>query len=328
MKTDEFAFFNQQLAAMLRDGIPLEGALQRLCVDMSDAPMRVELQALADDLSKGAPLKEAIHKRNLPELYQCLIEVGAQSNDLPGVLTLIADHYQRRYTIWTRLKGLLVYPLIVLVASFVLSALLAWMLDSLVWPSLSFTSPGMPRPTFQAALWLSPAILGLLLITAIVMLTVPSARQALRWRVPSFRESSLAQIASSIALLLRNGVPLNNSLALVERMENGTLAGEEISIWRQRLAAGHGKFVEMAQAGRAFPPLFIWLVAHGREDMAAGFQRAADIYQSRASHRAELLLYSALPCSVLALGILIVMQIQPVMATLVQFMNMLGSSEM
>jgi type II secretory ATPase GspE/PulE/Tfp pilus assembly ATPase PilB-like protein len=27
MKTDEFAFFNQQLAAMLRDGIPLEGAL-------------------------------------------------------------------------------------------------------------------------------------------------------------------------------------------------------------------------------------------------------------------------------------------------------------
>ena len=31
MKLDEFAFFNQQLAAMLRDGIPLEGALQRLC---------------------------------------------------------------------------------------------------------------------------------------------------------------------------------------------------------------------------------------------------------------------------------------------------------
>ena len=26
MKYDEFAFFNQQLAMMLRDGIPLEGA--------------------------------------------------------------------------------------------------------------------------------------------------------------------------------------------------------------------------------------------------------------------------------------------------------------
>ncbi len=328
MKTDEFAFFNQQLAAMLRDGIPLEGALQRLCADMSDAALRIELQALADDLARGVPLRDAIQKRKLPELYQCLIQVGAQSNDLPGVLTLIADHYQRRYTIWTRLKGLLVYPMIVLLACFVLSGLLAILLDRVVWPSLALAASGMGRPTFQIALWLSPVILGVLLMAAIVTLTVPSIRQALRWRVPSFRESSLAQIASSVALLLRNGVPLDHALALVERMESGNRAGAEISVWRQRLAAGHGKFAEMAATGRAFPPLFIWLVAHGREDMAAGFQRAAEIYQARATNRAELLLYSALPCSVLALGVLIVMQIQPVLAALVQFMNMLGSSEM
>ena len=31
MNLDEFAFVNQQLAAMLRDGIPLEGALRQLC---------------------------------------------------------------------------------------------------------------------------------------------------------------------------------------------------------------------------------------------------------------------------------------------------------
>lgn len=325
MKTDEFAFFNQQLAAMLRDGIPLEGALQRLCADMNDAPMRAELQLLADDLAKGSPLREAIRKRKLPELYQCLMEVGAQSNDLPGVLTLIADYYQRRYTIWTRLKGLLVYPLIVLTAAFILSTLLAYLLDRLVWPSLFLVSAAMPRAAFHAALWLSPAVLALLLMTALFIWLLPSVRQALRWRVPSFRESSLAQIASSLALLMRNGVPLDHALALVQRMENGSCAGEEISLWRQRLAAGHGKFVEMAQPGRAFPPLFIWLVAHGREDLAAGFQRAAEIYQSRATHRAEMLLYSALPCSVLGLGILIVLQIQPVLSSLTQMMNMLGS---
>jgi len=325
MKTDEFAFFNHQLAAMLRDGIPLEGALQRLCAEMSAGALRTELQALSDDLSRGTPLRDAIQKRKLPELYQCLIQVGSQSNDLPGVLTLIADHYQRRYTIWTRLKGLMVYPMIVLVASFALSALLAYLLDRLVWPSLSVIS--VPGSSFHAALWLSPAILGLLLISAIVVLTTRSVRQALRWRVPSFRESSLAQVASSAALLLRNGVPLDNALALVERMENGSHAGREISIWRKRLAAGHGKFLEMAQPGRAFPPLFIWLVAHGRENLAAGFQRAAEIYQSRATHRAELLLYSALPCSVLGLGVLIVMQVQPVLFSLTQMMNMLGSFE-
>ena len=45
MKYDEFAFFNQQLAAMLRDGIPLEGSLKRLCQEMHAGKLRDELQA-------------------------------------------------------------------------------------------------------------------------------------------------------------------------------------------------------------------------------------------------------------------------------------------
>jgi type II secretory pathway component PulF len=323
MKTDEFAFFNHQLAAMLRDGIPLEGALQRLCAEMQDAPLRSELQALAADLAQGARLPEAVRRRQLPELYRCLVAVGAQSNDLPGILTLLADHYQRRYDIWTRLKGLMTYPLIVLTASLLLSVLLACVLEQLVWPSLSMISQ-RGFESMHAALWIPPVILAFLHAAAIVALTVPAARRMLRWRVPSFRESSLAQIASALALLLRGGVPLDHALALVERMESGSRAGEEISNWRRRLAAGHARFLDLAQPGRAFPPLFIWLVAHGREDLGAGFQHAADIYQSRANHRAELLLYSALPCSILGLGMLIIMQIQPIFFELSQIMNTLG----
>lgn len=326
MKTDEFAFFNQQLAAMLRDGIPLEGALQRLGAEMREGPLRTTVQSLVDDLSRGTPLKEAIRKCDLPELYRYLVEVGAQSNDLPGVLTLIADHYHRRYTIWTRLKGLMTYPLIVLVASFCLSLLLAQVLDRTVWPSLAVISYDIPPSTYRTALWIPPILLGAGLALAVLVLSSPAGRRALRWRVPSFRESSLAQIGSTLSLLLRNGVPLDAALALAERMESGSCAADEIAVWRQRLAAGHAKFAEMAPAGRAFPPLFIWLVAHGREDLSGGFQRAADLYQSRANHRADLLLYSALPCSVLALGIMIVLQVQPVLRSLVQLMNTLGGS--
>ena len=41
MKWDEFAFVNQQLAAMLKDGIPLEGALKQLCATMARGGLRV-----------------------------------------------------------------------------------------------------------------------------------------------------------------------------------------------------------------------------------------------------------------------------------------------
>jgi len=324
MKYDEFAYFNQQLAGMLRDGIPLEGALEKLCAEMQNDTLRNELQLLATDLSRGLPLAEAVQRRSLPELYRCLLAVGAQSNDLPSVLTLVADHYQRRYTIWTKLKGMLTYPLIVLTASMLLSVMLAYVLEKLVWPSMAIFNTQMP-PGVQVALWFPPVVLGVLLVATALLLTIPKARQFLRWHVPAFRESSLAQIAAALALLVRQGVTLDQALALVERMESNSAAGEEISRWRQRLAAGHAKFSELAQPGHTFPPLFIWLVSHGREDLGAGFQNAADIYHSRATHRADILLYSALPCSVLALGLLIVMQVQPVFHSLTQVMNMLGS---
>ena len=86
MKTDEFAFFNQQLAAMLRDGIPLEGALRRLSQEMRAGALRNELQALEADLARGTPMADALAPRQLPELYKRMILVGVKSGDLPGAL--------------------------------------------------------------------------------------------------------------------------------------------------------------------------------------------------------------------------------------------------
>jgi general secretion pathway protein F len=326
MNYDEFAFFNQQLAAMLRDGIPLEGALRRLCADMRGGALKTELQSLETNLSKGVPLRDAVRTGHLPELYQDLLEVGAQSNDLPGVLTMLADHYQRRHNMWTRLKGLMVYPTMVLIAAFLLSCFLGYVLNTLVWPNLealTYYDHGHAS-VLKFALWVSPAVLGLMVVAVLIVFLSPMARRALRWRMPAFKESCLAQVASAMSLMIRAGVPLDRALALVERLEQGTRAEAELAVWRQRLAAGQGKFLEMAPPGPAFPPLFVWLVARGGDDLGAGFQKAAEIFQARAAHRAELLLYSALPCSILALGVMIIIQVQPVFAVLIRFLNMIG----
>src|ERR1043166_9018943 len=129
MNNDEFAFFNQQLAAMLRDGIPLEGALSQLCAGMRVGPLRAELQQLENDLARGTPLKEALTKRALPQFYSRMVEIGVRSNDLPGVLTLLADHYHRANALWTRLKGLMVYPALVIIVALGLTLLVSLMLS-------------------------------------------------------------------------------------------------------------------------------------------------------------------------------------------------------
>jgi type IV pilus assembly protein PilC len=137
MKYDEFAFFNQQLAAMLRDGIPLEGALHRLCEEMRRGKLRDELQALEVDLARGTPIADALKTRQLPELYKRMVLVGVKSGDLPGALTMLADYFHRQNNLWTRMKGLMVYPLVVLLVAFLLSCFLSYILSHFVWNNLS-----------------------------------------------------------------------------------------------------------------------------------------------------------------------------------------------
>ena len=342
MKYDEFAFFNQQLAAMLRDGIPLEGALKRLCEEMQKGKLRDELQALEADLARGTPMADALGPRQLPELYKRMILVGVKSGDLPGALTMLADYFQRQSNIWMRLKSLMVYPVIVLIIAFTLSCFISYLLSHFIWGSFreisnfksdwgddwgNPTEPGVPA--IASSLWMSPVCIGVVLAVVLISVAASPARRKLRWKLPAFKDASLAQVASAMSLMLKNGVPLGDALAFAEQLEAETPAEKEIVQWRQRLAAGHGKFSEMAVSNFAlptgvFPPLFVWTVAQSGEDLKAGFERVAEIYQARADYRVEMLLYSALPCAILALGVMIIVQVQPVLAAILSFINALG----
>jgi type II secretory pathway component PulF len=325
MKLDEFAFFNQQLATMLRDGIPLEGALRRLCSEMRRSTLRDELRALEADLARGTPMAEALGSRQLPELYKRMILVGVKANDLPGALTMLADYFQRQNNLWTRMKGLMVYPVIVLFAAFLLSLFLSFILKEFIWTNLTALAGTASLPPLVQVLWVTPAVLGLLLVAVLVIALVGRLRRALRWRLPAFREASIARVASALSLMLRNGVPLDDSLAFVQQLEKGTVAEGEINRWRTKLAAGRGKFSEMTEGGKHFPALFTWTVAQSGENIAGGFERAAELYQARAKYRSELLLYSLLPCSILLLASMLVAQMQPVIVAMTSLLRALSA---
>jgi type II secretory pathway component PulF len=323
MNYDEFAFFNQQLAAMLREGIPLEGALKQLSAGMRDEGLRAEIGQLEADLARGTPLKEALARRELPELYRRMVEIGARSNDLPGVLTLLADHYHRANALWTRLKGLMVYPLIVVIVSLGLTLVVSLTFRKFM--AQFYDLFAMPAGLL-AATWMPPIVLSVVALVGLGAVCIPSWRARLRWRLPAFREASLAQFASAMVLMLKNGVPLPDALALAQAIETETPAGPAIARWRQLIESGQGKPVQWSGDSRPFPPLFLWLVQKGGEDVAAGFQKASEIYQARAGYRIELALYGALPVSILLLGQMVLWQAIPLFRSMVWMMDMLGGS--
>ena len=167
------------------------------------------------------------------------------------------------------------------------------------------------------------AVAAVLLVTAAC---VPSWRARLRWRLPAFREASLAQLASAMALMLKKGTTLAEALALAEAMETATPAGAALTRWRSLVESGQGKPAQWSGATRPFPALFVWLVQKGGEDVAAGFQKAAEIYQARAAYRIELALYGALPISILLLGQMVLWQAVPLARAMLWMMNAIGGS--
>jgi len=334
MNYDELSFVNQQLAGMLKSGVPLEGALRELSATMQRGALRDELAALEADLAKGTPLGDALAKRKLPDFYVRMVQVGAKSGDLPGVLLLLADYYSRMNSVWTRLKGLMVYPFIVLVLGTLIAAFLAHtfgvLLESFLrdYDSLIGYGRGTMNPdVLRVAVWVPAGFFGICTLALVACLTSNALRSRLRSFLPGFREANLAQLAAAMNLMLQSGTTLKDALDLAIHAEGRSALGVELGRWRQSLAAGRTKFADVAAGARAVPPLFIWLVASAGENLTQGFARAAELYYARAVHRIEMMLYAALPASVILLGVIIVMQAWPfhqVFLQLIRIMDTIG----
>lgn len=329
MKLDEFAFVNQQLAGMLKSGLPLEGALRQLATSLERGDLKTELTALEADLAKGTPLADALARRNLPDLYRRMMLVGVKSGDLPGVLVMLADYYGRMDTLWTRLKGLMVYPAIVLGCLCVLSLALAMGLSA-----LSFGESGIVTALFgehggysgpvKFMIWFPTASLLTLALLFAAMFCIPALRRWAMWHLPPFREASFARLAGAFQIMLRHGCPLPEAIALAQQLESGSALAPELASWQRALGEGRSKPGDFLAADSRFPPLFRVLLVEAGDDLARGFARAAEAYQARATARAEMLLHAALPVAVLILGGLILTQLLGPFNALIQMMNTLG----
>jgi type II secretory pathway component PulF len=328
MTNEEIGFFNQQLAGMLRTGIPLERGVEQLCRSMKGGVWREELEKLSKGLAAGSSLPEALKQSKLPPFYCQMLTLGAKGKDLAGMLVLVADYYHRRHQVWTRLKGLMVYPAIVLATMLIMSigttlamVYLSRSLSGVLWEL------GRIQP-LSLQLCLTPLALIILFVVVCVAFLYRPWQCFLQWRLPAFREAALANFASAMALMMKRGVPLPEALEMVQKLDSANPLNRELKQWQEKMAQGSGKVGQFAQAGRCVPPLFVWLLNGAGEDLARGFERAAEIYHGRARHLSDLLLQTALPVLVLLLGALIVVQLIPALSVMGAFMNALGGDIM
>ncbi|MBW8864240.1 MAG: type II secretion system F family protein, partial [Verrucomicrobia bacterium] len=142
----------------------------------------------------------------------------------------------------------------------------------------------------------------------LMILVMPAIRGKYLLRLPAFKEATVARIASSINLLLKNGVTLPDAVGLAGKLETNPGIADDLKKWERNLAAGTAKFSEVAAGNKVIPPMFTWIVSGAGENLAEGFKRAAEVYHSRALYRTEVALFSVLPVASLFLGAVVISQ--------------------
>jgi type IV pilus assembly protein PilC len=120
--------FSRQFATMIEAGLNVVGSLVILERQTTDAHLAEVIADLRSDVEAGMPLSAAMgkHPRVFSKLYVAMVEAGEAAGILDHVLDRVAYQIEKEEGIKRRVKGAMVYP--IMVASFATLILIGMLL--------------------------------------------------------------------------------------------------------------------------------------------------------------------------------------------------------
>jgi type IV pilus assembly protein PilC len=259
VKAGDFLLFNQQLAALVRAGIPILQAIAMLRKRAASARLRAVLGDVEDQIRGGAALSQAFASQGniFPRIYTASILAGERSGALDEVLLRYVSYMRRNVALRRKIRGALAYPLFLLFAS----ACMVTFLTVYVVPRMSdlFSGFGTELPVVTTIVlgiskWLSSNVIwfGPLFIGGTVLIFLWSRTGSGRLKVDALLlkiplagslviQLSIAQATRSLATLLAGGITL---------VESWEIAGE--SITNRELRRRSSEILPMIREGRSF----------------------------------------------------------------------------
>ena len=321
MNTDELAFVNRQLAGMLKAGIPMESGLKKITESMTDSKLKAQLNQLGSRLEKGQLVDKAVVDLDLPDTYKRLLALGQASQSMPKVLICVADYYERIGTLTTRLRGLAVYPMLILICGLIVSGLMAYLFVVLKDDLVNITVGSVSSSSMSVYSFFPMGIFLLGLLFYSIVLRSKKMRHYLSWRIPMLRDVALAQYASLTEVLLKSGAQLPEVMGMISKLEEGSAIEADLKKIEQNLAAGQSSYQAASNDCKVIPGFFNWIVSQAGENVAVGFSHAHSIYSGRAENKIQSFLYCFLPINILLMGFLLLGFFIPQMSFLTDAIN-------
>jgi type II secretory pathway component PulF len=304
---DQLLALNEEIAALVRAGIPLDRGLLEAGRDVRGRLGRIA-GVLGRRLNRGEDLAAALEaeSRAIPPLYRAVVEAGARAGRLPAALEGMT-RYIRGVADARRTIGMaLWYPGLVIVLAYFLFAMMVYLVVPRfvgAYDSLDIAVPaplrGLDWLRGSEAYWwpVGPVAIVVLMAAWIRSGTTAGLRRGswggLRlfpWMGSLLADFEAANFAELLALLLEHRVPYPSALVLAGDATGAPRLAAAARRAAEAIELGEPAAAAVAAGGPgSFPPMLRWTLAAQPVQGALGdsLHHLADLYRRRAAFRGE-----------------------------------------
>lgn len=278
----DLAIFTQQLATMIKSGLPITQGLGILREQTKNKKLKEAVERISHGLDSGSSLHRMLgeYPEIFDRLYVSLVRAGEVSGQMGEILEDLGNVLEQENEFKAKVKGALIYPVIVL---FVMAAVMVVMMVFVI-PQLSelyidldVELPFMTRVFMSASdiflkfWWMTPIILGSVFLGYKYFANTLQGRYMIdetKMKLPVFGqlmfEAQLTSFTRTFSLLMSAGISMLDAL---------DIAGETLkNIHLREAVAQSSKLVEKGQQlsetfrhNPIFPTLMSEMVAVGEQ---------------------------------------------------------------
>jgi type IV pilus assembly protein PilC len=291
---------------------------------MENENFKVILASVTESVEGGNSLAESLakHPKIFPELFINMIAAGEVGGILDVILLRLATFLEKAATLKRKIKGAMMYPIIISVVA--IGAVAALMIFVIPVFSKMFADFGaqLPAPTqlvVNMSNFLKTPTKILPVIGAIIILFVvfvkykatPKGRlnvDKIILKIPIFgdlaRKSVIAQFSRTLGTLLASGVSILESLDITAKTADNMVV--RLALQSMISSISEGKTItEPMKATGVFPPMVIQMVAVGEESggLDGMLSKIADFYDEEVNAAVDALTSVMEPIIIVVLAV-------------------------
>jgi type IV pilus assembly protein PilC len=299
VKPKSLQIFSRQFATMIEAGLSVVQALVVLEDQTSDVTLSEVVTQLRYDVEAGLMLSEAMarHPKVFSRLYVAMVEAGEAAGILDIVLDRVAVQIEKQEAIRRRVKGAMIYPILVFTfATLVLAAMLLFLIPIFVkiFAQLHGNLPILTKIVVAASnafrnYWY--VIIPLMIATPFVFRwwkrTESGRKQWDRFllRIPmrigeTARKVTMARFTRTLATLVAAGVDIIKALEITGSAAGNYVVETALVKVRESIHAGEG-IAQPLSENDIFPPMVSQMMKIGEEsgELQKMLDKIADFYE-------------------------------------------------